>query len=348
VYQIVSVVSETRILVDSTDHPFTSKSVDGMVYEAGMFLEYKREVLSLAATGNLTFASATQNITRASGSWTGDGVTAGTILTFASTTSNNISFTVASAGTTTVQVVSSDVSRITDEVATGASTTAADGFKRAISGVTYGFNWKLTGNSAALVDCYQFIQHQLRQSGDIDWGAGTSRGDVTDLLLSFATPTGTTANLYIDNISADDTNNITYVDATGQSRLEPYVASLTISHNTNLQNDASAKVRMFFTNDDAGDNTGRDFGTKDAITVNDADGVPIAYAVAAQASKQFTYDYDGNTQRGGASAGTDAPVTIVAIGLATAQYVITTGTISRAKGLTFSLVSPLERNYSNP
>jgi len=100
-------------------------------------------------------------------------------------------------------------------------------------------------------------------------------------------------------------------------------------------------------NDDAGDNTGRDFGTADAITVQDSLGAEVAYTVSG-ASNQFTYDYDGNTQRGGASAGQDAPVTIVAIGLDTAQYVITTGTITRAKGLTFSLVSPLERNYSNP
>jgi len=348
VFNVASVISETTIQVDSTDHPFGVASVDAMFYQGGMFLEYKREVLSLSATGNLTFASATQNITRASGSWAGDGVTAGTIVTFASTLSNNRSYTVASAGTTTLQVVSADVSRIVDELATGASTTAADGFKRSISGVTYGFNWKVLGNGASLANIYQFIQHQLRQTSDIDWGVGTSRGDVTNLLLSFASPTGTTANLFIDDINADDTNNVTYVDATGQSRLQPFVASLTITHNTNLQNDANAKVRVFFTNDDAGDNTGRDFGTSGAITVNDADGNPMAYNVAAAASKAFTFDYDGNTQRGGASSGTDAPITIVAIGLNTAQYVITTGTISRAKGLTFSLVSPLERNYSNP
>jgi len=349
VYPITSVVSETVALVNDQDHPFTSVGGnDIIVYEAGMFLEYKRDVLSLAAVGNVTFASTTNKITRSSGSWTADGVTTGTIVTFASTTSNNISFTVASAGTTDIELVSTDVTRITDEGPTaGASVTAADGFKRTIAGVTYGFNWKLTGNNATLANCYQFIQHQLRQTGDIDWGAGTSRGDVTDLLLAFATPTGTTANLYIDDINADDTNNATYVDATGVSRLEAFVSSFTINHNTNLVTDGSAKVRMFFTNDDAGDNTGRDFGTSTAITVQDADGADVAYTVIG-ASRSFTFDYDGNTQRGAASAGEDAPVTIVAIGLDTAQYVITTGTITRAKGLTFSLVSPLERNYSNP
>ena len=43
----------------------------------------------------------------------------------------------------------------------------------------------------------------------------------------------------------------------------------------------------------------------------------------------------------------DAPVTIVAIGLSLAQYVVATGTIT-SSGLTASLVAALERNYSNP
>ena len=61
----------------------------------------------------------------------------------------------------------------------------------------------------------------------------------------------------------------------------------------------------------------------------------------------FNFDYDGNVQ-GGRAAATNADVTIVAIGLNTAQYVVATGTITRATGLSFGLVSALERNYSNP
>jgi len=56
---------------------------------------------------------------------------------------------------------------------------------------------------------------------------------------------------------------------------------------------------------------------------------------------------DGNDQ-GGRTAGTDADVTIVAIGLDSAQYVLTSGTITRATGQSFSLVAALERNYANP
>ena len=41
-------------------------------------------------------------------------------------------------------------------------------------------------------------------------------------------------------------------------------------------------------------------------------------------------------------------VTVVAIGLETAQYVRTTSTITRAVNQSISLVAALERNYSNP
>ena len=71
-------------------------------------------------------------------------------------------------------------------------------------------------------------------------------------------------------------------------------------------------------------------------------------AVAASASKSFTFAYDTNVQRGTGSDAEDAPVTVVAIGLSGAQYVLTTGTILRSTSNTFALVAPTERNYANP
>lgn len=125
----------------------------------------------------------------------------------------------------------------------------------------------------------------------------------------------------------------------------PFTAILTLNFGQNLQDDADAIYRVFFTNDDAGDNAGADFGTKDAILVEDADSIAMSGTIAAAASVQLTYDYDGNIQRGAASAATNAPVTAVAIGLGTAQYVIATGTITRSISNSISLVAPLERNY---
>lgn len=85
--------------------------------------------------------------------------------------------------------------------------------------------------------------------------------------------------------------------------------------------------------------------TPDSIVVNDNNGNPINGSVPG-ASVGFSFDYDNNVQ-GGRTAGTNAAIVIRAIGLSTAQFVETTGTITRATGLSFSLVAPLERNYAN-
>jgi hypothetical protein len=70
--------------------------------------------------------------------------------------------------------------------------------------------------------------------------------------------------------------------------------------------------------------------------------------VGGSPSVQLSFAYDSNVQRGAASAGTDAPITVVGIGLATAQFVKATGTIQRSTSNVVSLVAPLERNYANP
>jgi hypothetical protein len=86
-------------------------------------------------------------------------------------------------------------------------------------------------------------------------------------------------------------------------------------------------------------------GSPQAIIVQDSAGSNIAGAIVG-ASRSFDFDYDGNTQ-GGRTAATVAPITIRAIGLETGQFAEVTGTITRATGLSFSVVSALERNYSN-
>lgn len=341
-YPVISVDSATVLTVDTTDTVFAAVSnIDFRVVRAGMYLQYKYNTVTLAATGDLTFANANPDtIVRASGSWSGDGVAVGDIITITGSASNDGSYTAATVGTTTLTLVATD--SLVAEGPVGAVATAFAPFKRTISGVVYGFKWKLLGNDGLAQDCYQFIQHQLRQTTDIDYGPGLSRGDVTDLLMSYSTPTGTTTALHIDDINAADLNNVTFRDATLVSRTYPYVAAGSLAFNVNLQNDASAKYWVFFTTNPAGN-----YSTLNAVIVNDAGATPITGNVSAQPSVSFTFDYDGNVQ-GGRTPGTDAAVTIVAIGLTTAQFVITTGLIQRSKANNFSLVSSLERNYSNP
>lgn len=228
------------------------------------------------------------------------------------------------------------------------------------------------GGPPSAEQIYAFVQATIQENNDINDPDGRITGEAATVvngllaepLVALAStgntlftlgqttnPAGGGTGVAIDNYDANDTNRLTFVDDDGDSRTFPFVASGTINFNANLSTDVDAVYRMFFTNDDAGDNLGRDFGTIDAITVQDNTPTDIAGSVpqnAGGSSQAFTYDYDGNVQRGAASSGTNAPITIVAIGLSTAQYVVATGTIARATGQTYSLVAALERNYSNP
>jgi hypothetical protein len=69
--------------------------------------------------------------------------------------------------------------------------------------------------------------------------------------------------------------------------------------------------------------------------------------VSGQDFVEVSFDYDANNQ-GGRTVGTDADVTLVAIGLNTSQYVSVESTIGRSKENSISVVAPLERNYNNP
>ena len=181
--------------------------------------------------------------------------------------------------------------------------------------------------------------------------AMASTGNTLFTIGQTTNPAGGGTGVAVDNFDSNDTNRVSFVDNDGDTRTFPFVASGTITFNSNLSTDTNAVYRMFFTNDDTGDNSGRDFGTIDAITVQDNAGpTDIAGSVPQQAgssSVAFDFDYDGNVQRGTGSDATDAPITIVAIGLSTGQYVLATGTIGRAVNQSFSLVSALERNFAN-
>ena len=229
----------------------------------------------------------------------------------------------------------------------------ASPISRTIGGVSYNFNVEVDGNGQSIEGIYETLQYRLRQASDIDDGAGTVIGNVADELAFFL---GDTLKLkegvYLTNFNATDTNNILHDPNGGPFDIAfPFTASLTLEFGGNLVSDSDAVYRVFFTNDDAGDNLGYDFGTANAITVEDATSPTpqdMAGTVGGASSVTFTYDYDGNVQRGSASAGDDAPITVVALGLETGQYVSATGTIARSTSNVVSLVSALERNYENP
>lgn len=226
---------------------------------------------------------------------------------------------------------------------------------RTIGAASYPFKIIVNGNNGTAEQIYEFVQWSLRRSADIDSGTNYSPifGNISEELLQFVgdtlkTKVTTYGGVYIDNYQLTDINRLQFVDNSGSIRTFPYVAAGTILFNDNLRNDASSKYFIFFSNDDSGDNTGRDFGTNDAIIMKDNTQLPITGSVNGSGSKGFSYDYDNNIQRGNASSGSDAPYTAVALGLGTAQYVVTTGTIVRSNSNSINFVAPLERNYLNP
>lgn len=214
---------------------------------------------------------------------------------------------------------------------------------RNIGGTNYPFRVIIDGDGKTAEQIYTKVQQLLRSTGDIDAGAGVVTGQTADALLRFVGDTLiTSTGVYIDNFNSNDTNRITFTDQTAVARTFPFVAAGTLSFNTNLVNDGTAIYRMYFTTLPGAAN---DFGESGAVLVQDSTGTDIAGTVSG-GSVSFSFNYDSNVQ-GGRTAGTDAAVTVVAIGLATGQYVATEATITRATGQNISLVAPLERNYAN-
>jgi hypothetical protein len=301
---------------------------------------------------------------------------------------------------------------------------------RTIGTSNYNFGVIIDGNSGTAEEIYEFVQWSLRQTTDIDADSDSLIGRIAPELLRFVGDTLETlfvtnpdtggGGVFIDNFQTADINRLVFRDNTNTVRTFPFTSTLTVNFSNTLQVDSSAIYRVFFTNDDDGDNLGNDFGTSGAtiprtnldystvsrlrdnnfatITASTVHGFvsgdvvevfgisgdtgyngvyvvtsatttsftyPNAAAnealtpdtgalvyramgglVGGNASIQFGYDYDTNDQRGAASAGEIAPITVVAIGLANAQYVLATGTIDRTNANIVTLTAPTERNYA--
>ena len=235
------------------------------------------------------------------------------------------------------KISASDVTIASSTPYTGMSITYG-AVTRTIGGVSYNFNAVVDGNNGTAEQIYEFVQYSLRLATDIDDGSGSEIGVLAESLMGFAGDTlRTNTGAYIDGFNTNDTNRLEFTDTGGTVRTFPFVAAGTISFNANLVSDSDAIYRMFFTSG---------FGSSSALLVDNNSGADISGSIGGNATIAFDFDYDGNTQ-GGRTAGTDAAVTVVAIGLDTAQYVSATATIGRATGQNISLVAPLERNYDN-
>lgn len=252
---------------------------------------------------------------------------------------------------TDLNITASDVTISTTAPYTGMSITFfATPQARNMGVPSYNFGVIVDANGGTSKQVYEYIQYQLRQNSDIDAGAGTVNGFLASAMavfvgsrldtLSVINGSGGGSGVFIEDIAAASINDVRYIDNTSTYRTFPYVAAGVLNFSSTLVADPAAIYRMFFTT-----NPGGNFGTSSAIIVDNASGVDIAGDISGSATIPFTFDYDGNVQ-GGRTAGTDAAVTVVAIGLSGAQYVAATGTLTRSTTNSISIVAPLERNYS--
>ena len=207
---------------------------------------------------------------------------------------------------------------------------------RLIGGANYPFRIIVDGNGATLEQIYTKIQYMLRQNSDINTAgdAGSVTGKTAASLLSFVGDTlVTSTGVYIDDIQSADSNRIEFYDQNGVKRTNPYTAAGALSFNAALVG-AGSSYRLFFS---------ADYGTASAVTVKNASGVDIAGIISASPIP-FDFDYDGDTL--GGTAGTDKAVTLIGIKPGSGKFAMATGTLTRSKAISLSLVGEADRAYN--
>lgn len=213
---------------------------------------------------------------------------------------------------------------------------------RSIGGSNYNFKIIINGNNATLEQIYAKVQYLLRQASDINTGgtAGAKIGKIQSDLLTFVGDTLVTSqSVFIDNIKATDSNRIEFYDDGNTKRTNPYTAVGTMSFNSVLVG-AGSSYRLMYT---APSGAGNDYGESGAVTVKNSSGTPITGEISA-GSIAFDFDYDGDAE--GGTAGTDKAVTLIGIKPGTGKFAVATGTLTRSKGISLSLVAESDRVYS--
>ena len=209
------------------------------------------------------------------------------------------------------------------------------------------FSIIVNGNGATLQQVYTKLQYLLRQATDINGAgdAGSIIGKTADVFAVFEGATlKCSQGVFINNFNNDELNSVEFIDDNGVTRVYNFASSGTLQFNSFLSSGGTGYYTMFITDSVTGAN---DYGTGTAIVVDNKDGIDIS-GVITGSSIPFTFSYDTNTQ-GGRSVFTEAggtvPVTIIAGNKGVAKPVVATGTITKAKGISISLVAEQDRAY---
>jgi hypothetical protein len=371
VYKVLARQDLNNLVIDTSDEDTwpgaPDAAVDYHIKQPGMYLQYKSRDATPRGpfvTNGLEFSTAGASIQRkdAPYDWDADGYIVGSVIYVANTENsgeNDGTYIISAISTTaqpddTITCIAAadggDPGFTNNTQDTTGTVTGEYGYVRTLNAKNYSFNWRLFGNGGDLSECFQWIQRQLRRATDIDRSTLAARGDITDLLMAFSTPTGTTLNMYIDDLDSGELNNVTKRDLLGYDRNFAFIAGVTINLNDNIINASTNKIVVFFTDPDVNgaDVPGNEFGTVGAIIVEDKDSNDMQGVDQTSSPLTFEFDYDNNVQGGRNPAEAATNVTIVSICTDTGQYAQTTGDILRQSSNVFGLVAAQERNYSNP
>lgn len=199
----------------------------------------------------------------------------------------------------------------------------------------YNFRQVITANGKTYDQIYSWVQYQLRQSSDIDAGAGNRTGKVTPSLVfmdgaTLKTRLQTAGGTHIVNPAGSSLNNIAEADDawSGTYRTYPYVAAITLEFDSYLVADgANAKFWLW----DAAN-----YATAGATLLLDNEGDPITGTITGS-SISFGYNYSA-----------DQAWVAVAAGKSNAKIALATGTIVASTANKAVLVAGQERWYVNP
>ena len=356
-YKVVSRDSATQLTLNTSDQIFAGETNQTYrIWRPGMFLQRFETTATMSGASNMNFADANPDtMTRTGGSYVTDGFVANmaVIVADAEDAANIRGFvigdTTPTATVATLVASEAVAANAADTVAINANVTGDIGIVRPINSVNYPFHWRAFTNGGTQAQLRQYIQLLLRREYDIDGGSGTQRGDIQDALFDFVAPNGVALDMFPDDLSTGELNNITYRDISGfflnssenegeRDRANAFLVGITFIPNADLINSAIKRLTMYFTNVPSGS-----FDTNDAIIFDDDQGVDMDFTVI-NGNIQTTFDYTNNAQ-GGRTPGTDAPYTLVASGTDLAQNILLTGTITQQNSIDINVSPQRDFNY---
>lgn len=186
------------------------------------------------------------------------------------------------------------------------------------------FDRVISANSVSLQNIYARTQYLLTLDSPI---YGTTSGKTAPAMLVFLGDNVITeAGVFVETLTPAEKTRITFTAADGNTYQYDFTAGGNIIFNSYLSADSFAVYKVFYGTLPATEEAPLTFTVGDGTTVNGQTSIPF----------EFKFNELTNPQ-----------VTAVAIGLDTAQYVTATVTLENTTSNTISLVSALERNYSN-